>query len=132
MDNISWITFQLICYLKYIKSNFWCTHIYTASCKWLQLHDGKTMIPSIARSQGHIKHLIWHIHTCMRSKKNLLKHKRKISDPRGKQFALFYILLRPGHLALLQLYVTLHRDVKMSSSILKSRVAKQTFVVNSW
>lgn len=27
----------------------------------------------------------------------------KLSDPRGKQFALFYIPLRPGHLALLQL-----------------------------
>lgn len=55
----------------------------------------------------------------------------KLSGPRGKQFALFYIPLRPGHLALLQLYVTLHRDVKMSSSILKSRVVKPTFVVNS-
>lgn len=76
------------------------------------------------------KHLICNIYTGQ-GFKNLLKYYRKLSDPRGKQFALFNILLSLGHLDLPQLYVTLQTDVKMSSSILKSRVVKQTFVVNS-
>lgn len=91
--------------------------------------EGRTRIPNIAMP---CKHLICNIYTGQ-GFKNLLKHYRKISDPRGKQFALFNILLSLGHLDLPQLYVTgtLQTDVKMSSSILKSRVVKQTFVVNS-
>lgn len=89
--------------------------------------EGRTRIPSIAMP---CKHLICNIYTGQ-GFKNLLKHYRKISDPRGKQFALFNILLSLGHLDLPQLYVTLQTDVKMSSSILKSRVVKPTFVVNS-
>lgn len=93
--------------------------------------EGRTRIPSIATPCEASYFNICNIYTCMVKEEFFLNIIEKLSDLRGKQFALFYILLRPGHLALLQLYATLHRDVKMSSSILKSRVVKQTFVVNS-